>query len=174
MNGRRRILFFDLADPEKRTREDILRALDLIGQFEKHFHVILGLNEKEALEIGEVFGLKPKTTSPDGLAEFALLVAAKLKVGTLVIHPVTYALAVSDQKVDVVNGPYVGKPVITTGAGDHFNSGFCLGKLLGLNNSMSVLTGVTTSGYYVRTGHSPTVAQVASMMTDPAVSYSMP
>src|SRR5579862_5795867 len=42
----RRTLFFDLADPEKRTRDDILHALDLIGQFEKHFNVILGLNEK--------------------------------------------------------------------------------------------------------------------------------
>ena len=172
MQGRRRILFFDLADPEKRTREDILRALDLIGQFEKYFNVILGLNEKEALEIGEVFGLKPKTASADGLAEFALLVAAKLKLNTLVIHPVTYALAVSEGKVDVVNGPFVGRPVITTGAGDHFNSGFCLGKLLGLSNAMSVLTGVTTSGYYVRTGHSPSVAQVAGMLTDPGVSYS--
>ncbi len=30
LNGRRRKLFFDLADPEKRTREDITRALGLI------------------------------------------------------------------------------------------------------------------------------------------------
>jgi hypothetical protein len=56
MKGPRRILFFDLADPEKRTREDILRALELIGKFEQYFDVILGLNEKEAHEVGEVFG----------------------------------------------------------------------------------------------------------------------
>jgi sugar/nucleoside kinase (ribokinase family) len=64
--------------------------------------------------------------------------------------------------------------LITTGAGDHFNSGFCLGKLLGLGNAMSLLTGVTTSGYYVRTGQSPSIVQVANMMKDPAVSFSQP
>jgi sugar/nucleoside kinase (ribokinase family) len=174
MKERRRLLFFDLADPEKRTREDILRALDLIGQFEKYFDVILGLNEKEAHEIGEVFGLQPKTAGLESLPEFALQVAGKLKVGTLVIHPVSCALAVGGGKVDLVNGPYVAKPLITTGAGDHFNSGFCLGKLLGLSNDMSLMTGVTTSGYYVRSGQSPTIAQVANMMKDPALQYSTP
>jgi sugar/nucleoside kinase (ribokinase family) len=174
MNGRRRTLFFDLADPEKRTREDILRALDLISKFEKHFDVILGLNEKEAHEVGEVFGLKLKDATPRSLADFCLDVAAKLKISTLVIHPVTYALAISNAKVDLVGGPYVAKPLITTGAGDHFNSGFCLGKLLGLDNAMSLLTGVTTSGYYVRTGQSPTIVQLANTMKDPVVTYSQP
>src|ERR1700722_8559684 len=117
MKGPRRILFFDLADPEKRTRADILRALDLIGKFEKYFNVILGLNEKEAHEIGEVFGIKAKTTGPEALAEFGVQVAAKLNISTLVFHPVTYAAAVSDGKADMVNGPYIAKPMITTGAG---------------------------------------------------------
>ena len=108
------------------------------------------------------------------MAEFSLAIAAKLKISTLVVHPVTYALAVSDGKVDVVNGPYVAKPMITTGAGDHFNSGFCLGKLLGLDNAMSVLTGVTTSGYYVRTAQSPSITQLATMMQDSTVQYPQP
>jgi sugar/nucleoside kinase (ribokinase family) len=68
----------------------------------------------------------------------------------------------------LVEGPFTPKPLITTGAGDHFNSGFCLGKLLGLDNRMSVLCGVTTSGYYVRTAHSPSIAQVAAMLANPA------
>src|SRR5713226_5422198 len=40
----RRKLFIDLADPEKRTREDIAHALELISAFQKYFDVILGLN----------------------------------------------------------------------------------------------------------------------------------
>ncbi|HWF19552.1 MAG TPA: hypothetical protein VG754_09795, partial [Verrucomicrobiae bacterium] len=55
-------------------------------------------------------------------------------------------------------------PLITTGAGDHFNSGFCLGKLLGFENDLCVLTGVATSGHYVRTGHSPAITDLAAMM----------
>jgi sugar/nucleoside kinase (ribokinase family) len=166
MNSPRRTLFFDLADPEKRTREDIARALDLIGQFEKYFNVILGLNEKEAYEIGQVLGLKPTGATQEGLSQFTLEIAARLKVGTLVIHPVTYAVAITHGKVDLVDGFFTAKPLITTGAGDHFNSGFCLGRLLGFDNQMSLLTGVTTSGFYVRTGQSPSIAQLAGMMQD--------
>src|SRR5580765_7104457 len=52
MKGARRKLFIDLADPEKRTKQDILGALELVTAFEKHFDVVLGLNEKEGYEIG--------------------------------------------------------------------------------------------------------------------------
>jgi hypothetical protein len=167
MKPPRRVLFFDLADPEKRTRQDIARALELIGRFEEYFNVILGLNEKEAHEVGAVFGIKPGDSSHESLVKFGVELAARLKPGTLVIHPVSYALAVSKGESALVDGPFTPKPLITTGAGDHFNSGFCLGKLLGLNNQMSLLCGVTTSGYYVRTGHSPSIAQIAEMMTHP-------
>jgi sugar/nucleoside kinase (ribokinase family) len=170
MNCPRRTIFFDLADPEKRTREDILRALELIGRFEQYFDVILGLNEKEAHEVGEVFGIPMPGATPEDLGEFSRKIAKRLKSGTLVVHPVSYALAVTDDKVDIVQGPFTGKPLITTGAGDHFNSGFCLGRLLGLDNKMSVLTGVTTSGYYVRSAQSPTIEQIAAMMVEPAKS----
>ena len=66
--------------------------------------------------------------------------------------------------VSLVEGPYVEKPLITTGAGDHFNSGFCLGKTLGLDNGTSLLIGVTTSGYYVRTARSPNLEDLAQML----------
>lgn len=160
----RRKIFFDLADPEKRKPEDILRALDLISKFEKYFDVILGLNEKEAYEIGHVLGFASKAQTPECLSMLAKEIWQKIKINTLVIHPVSYALAVSNGVIDLVEGPFVPKPLITTGAGDHFNSGFCLGKLLGLDNAMSVLTGVTTSGFYVRTAKSPNIPELAAML----------
>jgi len=89
---------------------------------------------------------------------------AKLPVSVIVIHPVSYALAISGDSVDVVKGPYISRPRITTGAGDHFNAGFCLGKLLGLDNAMSVLSGVATSGYYVRTARSPSITHLAELL----------
>lgn len=164
LSGPRRKIFFDLADPEKRKPEDIARALELISKFQASFDVILGLNEKEAYEIGKVYGITPKAQTPECLSVLSREIWQRLKIDTLVVHPVTYALAVSTGVVDLVEGPYVGTPLITTGAGDHFNSGFCLGKLLGLNNAMSVLTGVSTSGFYVRTAQSPSITQLADMM----------
>ncbi len=164
MKGKRRVLFFDLADPEKRKPDDIRQALKTIAEFEKYFDVILGLNEKEAHEIGEVLGLQAAGKSPAALAALALEINRLVPVNTLVIHPVSYALAASSGLVSVVQGPFTSKPVITTGAGDHFNSGFCLGKLLGLDNAQCVLTGVTTSGHYVRTAQSPGIPDLAKML----------
>ena len=161
--GRRKI-FFDLADPEKRTAKDLLRALDLICLFEKYFDVILGLNEKEAYEIGRVLGFPSKNQSRDNLSMLALDLQRHMSISTLVIHPVAYALAVSQGIVSHMDGAFVEKPLITTGAGDHFNSGFCLGKMLGLDNATSLLIGVATSGFYVRTAHSPSIDDLAQML----------
>src|ERR1044071_1357138 len=160
----RRMIFFDLCDPEKRTAADISRALELIVRFEKHFDVTLGLNEKEANEIADVLGLHGKAHNAEALSALAAKLQARLPVNTIVIHPVSYALAISGDAAQVVKGPYISKPKITTGAGDHFNAGFCLGKLLGFDNALSLLTGVTTSGYYVRTAKSPSLPQLVEML----------
>lgn len=174
LTGPRRIIFFDLADPEKRTVEDIRHALGLIGRFGEWFDVILGLNEKEAGEIGAVLGFDISDNSPSGLSKLGLAIRAETDVDTLVIHPTSYALAITGSSVSVVDGPFVSRPLITTGAGDHFNSGFCLGKLLGFDNDMSLLCGVTTSGYYVRSAQSPDIANLAAMMRDWPASEAKP
>ncbi len=166
LNGTRRKMFFDLADPEKRLPEDIRRALELITGFEKYFDVILGLNEKEAYEVAKVLGIPDQPHTSEGLAIMASEIHQRVPVQTLVIHPVTYALCVSGNGVAMMIGAHTPKPLITTGAGDHFNSGFCLGKLFGFPDALCLLTGVTASGYYVRSGQSPTIPQLAGMMRD--------
>jgi len=163
INGERRKIFFDLADPEKRLESDIRRALDLIVAFQKYFDVILGFNEKETGEIARVLGLKPAHT-PEGLRDLSVEIHKRIPVHTLVVHPVAYALCVSARGVSSVLGPMTAKPLITTGAGDHFNSGFCTGRLLGLDDQFCLLTGVSTSGFYVRTGKSPNLHELAGML----------
>jgi sugar/nucleoside kinase (ribokinase family) len=164
LNGARRKIFFDLADPEKRTPSDIVRALDLIVCFEKYFDVLLGLNEKEACAVGDVLGINCSDHTPEGLGQLAAGINRALPVNTVVVHPVAYALAAGQGVVSLVEGPFIAKPLITTGAGDHFNSGFCLGKLLGFENDLCVLVGVTTSGHYVRTGQSPSIDDLATIL----------
>lgn len=160
----RRKIFFDLADPEKRTHEDIRRALELISRFGEYFDVILGLNEKECFEISEVLGLPAQSEDAEGISAAMRAIVDKVPVETLVVHPVKFALALSAGEVDVVDGPFIEKPVITTGAGDHFNAGFCLGQLFGLSNRQSVLCGVSTSGFYVRNGHAPTILELIGFL----------
>lgn len=164
MKGPRRKLFFDLADPEKRTPADISRALELIAGFQKYFDVILGLNEKEGHEIGANLGLKTSNHSPEGLLALAREIHQSIPVDTVIIHPTAYALASGPENATIVQGPFTPKPKITTGAGDHFNSGYCLGKLLGFPTGLCLLTGVSTSGFYVRTGRSPSVPDLAELL----------
>lgn len=164
MNGPRRKLFIDLADPEKRTSEDILRALELIVEFQKHFDVILGLNEKESHEIGKNLGLKTSNQTPEGLQKLCKDIHLRIHIDTLVVHPTAFALASGPDGTAIVEGPFTPKPKITTGAGDHFNSGFCLGKLLGFSTEQCLLTGVSTSGFYVRSAQSPAVSDLVQML----------
>ncbi|HWN95279.1 MAG TPA: hypothetical protein VNT99_09625 [Methylomirabilota bacterium] len=161
---KRRKIFFDLADPEKRTHEDLRRALKLIEGFRLYFDVILGLNEKEAWEVGAVLGFGGETRTRGALAQLTRDIRQSVGVDTLIVHPVSYALAVTGADCAIVDGPYIAKPLITTGAGDHFNAGFCLGKVLGFDDEMSVLVGVTTSGYYVRNAQSPRMTDLADML----------
>src|SRR5438067_4389988 len=87
MKTGRRTLFVDLADPEKRTAEDITRALELIGAFQNSFDVILGLNEKEGYAIGEALGLRPARRTPEDLLQLCRDIHLRLQVDTVVIHP---------------------------------------------------------------------------------------
>lgn len=160
----RKPIFFDLCDPQKRPNEDILKALNIIAGFQSHFSAVLGLNEKEAHEIGEVLGLKAPDDSKEGLMELVARLHEQIKVDTIVVHPVRYAVASDGTDVVLMDGPFVPNPVITTGAGDHFNAGFCLGRLLGLSHRESLATGVCTSGFYVRSGKSPAVTDLADML----------
>jgi len=151
------LAFFDLADPEKRSKGDILEALMLIGKFETHFRAALGLNEKEAFEIAAVYGIEADETLPREAKMQALVISIyeKLGISCLVVHPTKEAMACTADGFVRVDGPFCEKPVLTTGAGDNFNAGFCLGQALGLSMEQSLLTGVSTSGFYVRNAKSP-------------------
>lgn len=164
MNSSRRKLFIDLADPEKRTNEDMLNALESIAAFQKYFDVMLGLNEKESMEIGKTLGLDISDRSQTGLQKLCQEIHLRVPVDTIIIHPTAYALAEGPDGMALVEGPFALKPKITTGAGDHFNSGFCLGKLLGFSTEQCLLTGVTTSGFYVRMGESPSISDLVGML----------
>lgn len=152
-----RTFFFDLADPEKRTREDLLEALALIGRFGAFGSVTLGLNLKEAQQVAAALGLASPEKDEASLRAACAAVREKLGVATVVIHPRESAACATAAGTAWVPGPYCENPVITTGAGDHFNGGFSQGQLLGLDPESCLALGVCTSGHYVRTAQSPTI-----------------
>jgi hypothetical protein len=161
-----RKLFIDLADPEKRTHADILEAVKLLTRFQDQVDVILGLNLKEAGEIADVLGL-PSAKDPEGaIEETAVAIRKELNLACVVIHPRRGAAAATETSSAKFQGPFVAQPKISTGAGDHFNAGFCLGRVLGFSLEESLCCGVGTSGYYVRTANSPSGKELADFIAE--------
>ncbi len=159
-----RQLFIDLADPEKRPHDDIKHALKLLTRFQEHIDVILGLNLKEAVEIAEVLGLPGKSDPEATIEADAAAIREALDLACLVIHPRRAAAAATRDQSAWFAGPFVEHPMISTGAGDHFNAGFCLGRILGFDLHECLCAGVSASGYYVRTAQSPTAKQLSEFI----------
>jgi len=171
LDHRRKTLFFDLADPEKRTAADLLDALDTITVFQSHHDVILGLNEKEAVHVAKVLDVPMGATiqaagaaDPHMIVTLATDVRERLGIHICVVHPTQFAAAADAAGSAVVAGPYIPNPKISTGAGDHFNAGFCCGQILGCDLAQSLQLGVATSGFYVRNALSPNRAQLAEFL----------
>jgi sugar/nucleoside kinase (ribokinase family) len=161
-----RVVFVDLADPEKRTASDILEALKLLSRFQDQVDVILGLNLKESMEIADVLGLEGRSDPEAAIEENAAAIREELHLACVVIHPRRSAAAAIEGESAKFLGPFVQQPKISTGAGDHFNAGFCLGRVLGLSLSESLCAGVAASGYYVRTAHSPSALELAKFISE--------
>jgi sugar/nucleoside kinase (ribokinase family) len=162
--GEKRWLFIDLADPAKRSREDIAAALKQVTKFQKYFRVILGMNLQESRQVGEVLGLKAPEETYGTVTHHAAQIWELLKIDSVVVHPTHFAAAADASGSTHVEGPFTAKPKITTGAGDHFNAGFCIGRLLGFDLPSSLQLGVTTSGFYVRNAKSPSLPELRKFL----------
>lgn len=161
-----RTFFFDLADPEKRSADDLRGALAAIAKFTPFGRVALGLNLKEAQQVVAALGCAAVDDTEASLRAAAAAIRAKLGLHTVVVHPTQSAACATAAGTAWVPGPYVAKPLITTGAGDHFNAGFTSGLLLGLDAEACLTLGVCTSGHYVRTGESPTPAAIETFLAN--------
>ncbi|HSW68235.1 MAG TPA: PfkB family carbohydrate kinase [Bacteroidales bacterium] len=150
-------LFIDLADPAKRTAEDIAGVLDLLSGMQTR--VILSMNLNESSIISNVLGI-----SEEHITLRAGRIRDMLNLTAVVIHPVDGAAVVTADGSAWVEGPFTANPKLTTGAGDNFNAGFSHGWINNLPLAGCVATGVCTSGYYVRNGHSPDKGQLLTFM----------
>lgn len=161
-----RFYFFDLCDPQKRTKEDIQDLLKKLSAFAPFGKAVLGLNLKEAEQIYRLIGGSPEDEYADSLKEMAAAIRKHLGIYAVVIHPTRSAAVATKDGAWWVPGPFVESPKITTGAGDVFNAGFMTAQLLGLSMEASLTQAVCTSGFYVRTAKSPAIADIKSFLQE--------
>ncbi|MEM6334665.1 MAG: PfkB family carbohydrate kinase [Planctomycetota bacterium] len=166
-DGGRRLVFFDYCDPSKRTAADTERALRWATRFQEHADAVVGLNLAEAVQAMEVLGLSVPADPEASIEAMAEAVRDELGVHAVVVHPRKGAAAsVAGMGSATFAGPFTSKPKLSTGAGDNFNAGFCLGSLLGLPVEQRLCVGTATSGYYVREAGSPTLEELIAFIDD--------
>jgi hypothetical protein len=155
------VIFIDLADPQKRTTADITEVLQTISDLEENTRVILGLNKRESAAIAEILTIKEELITARAAA-----LRNELDLSAVVIHPTDGAAVATHDTAEWIDGPYTTQPLITTGAGDNFNAGFCNGWLCGMTAEQCLVMGVATSGFYVRKGFPPNREELINFMKD--------
>lgn len=153
-------IFIDLADPRKRSPRDIREVLNILIKMQENADVVLGLNEGESLQIESVLF----RTRSNSLTRRTQKIRTELGLSQVVIHPSRSAVVATQDGEWLVEGPYTPKPKLTTGAGDNFNAGYCNGLLAGLDPEQCLVSGVCTSGFYVRNCHSPNREELIEFM----------
>jgi len=171
-SNRDRRIFIDLSDPAKRTDEDIVRAMGLIQQLQRHLPVTLGLNLAESGRVGRVIGVEAfddehNRTLAEMVPEAAMIIRGKLGLDCVVIHQHTGAGG-ADSAGDAhwFAGPYTRKPRISTGAGDHFGGGFSFAQMAGLPLGESLAAACGVAGAYVRDANSPSLTRLIEFLRD--------
>lgn len=155
------VLFTDLADPEKRAAKEVAEAVRFLKSFRKSHRVVLGVNQKESMEVSAALGLKFKA---EEIEKNAVTLRKELDLDGVVIHPTKNAACATEQGSAMLEGPFCQNPKLTTGAGDNFNAGFCTGLMAGLEPQEMLAAGTANSGFYVRNGRSATSKDLVAFL----------
>ncbi len=154
-------VFIDLADPQKRTQKDLSEILMLLKEISQKSKIIFGMNKKESEQIAEVLNI-----DVEDLSERADAIREHLNLDTVLLHSLKFAIVSTKGKSVYLSAPYEPKPLLTTGAGDTLNGGFCSAILYGLLPEEALAVALFTVGYYVRKGYSPNKNQLIEFAKD--------
>jgi len=160
------LIFFDLADPTKKNREDLLEVLEVINSYTKYGKVILGINENETNKLFDILSGEYPENVPevDDLLTKGRFIYSVLNIEGLLIHPVDRSIMITNESTISLEGLVIEEPKISTGGGDNLNAGFCLGYILGYSVEESMILGMATSGAYVKNGKSPDIPDLISYL----------
>jgi sugar/nucleoside kinase (ribokinase family) len=151
----------DLVDPSSRSPDDIRAMLDTLPQFEKFGPLTLGLNGNEANILARLLNLSEARDDAEASLVQAQALRVRLGISEVAVHRIKHASVANASEPALLSGPYCDQPRKSTGAGDRFNAGYCLGLLLQLNPRARLACATACSGFFVRQARSATLAELA-------------
>jgi sugar/nucleoside kinase (ribokinase family) len=156
--------FIDLVDPSSRSAADIRAMLDTLPEFEKYGPLTLGLNGNEANILARLLNISEAGDNPEASLAQGQALRKGLGISEVVIHHIKFAAVANAHQPAFLRGPYCEKPKKSTGAGDRFNAGYCLGQLLQLNAPARLACATACSGFFVRHARSATLQELADFL----------
>jgi len=153
-------VFVDPADVRRISTNQLQGGIDALSQLDDTVPVTISANR---VETGVLSDLGDETQTD--LEDQARQAREVLGVTTFVSHTVDHAILVDDSGSARARTPRVSKPALTTSAGDHFNTGFLLGQVLGLDGGPSVVLGNAVANWFVRNGTPPAYNNLLSFLS---------
>jgi hydroxymethylpyrimidine/phosphomethylpyrimidine kinase len=156
-------LLLDPADPKKREATDLKLDLMNLHRLSDHFKLILCVNYSEAEQIARAFNPLIQIDKGQEKKSLAFLleeISQKLPSFVIIIHDL-YNSAIKDQlQSHFISNPWIEKPLITTGGGDHFNAGVAHALMSGFSLEDTIRFASIVAASYVQNGICPTIEQV--------------
>lgn len=140
-------IFIDLADPSARSETDMAQLFEMLSKMAGVVKVTLGMNENEACKIGSRFSQRL-----EGMRQTGNMIREKLALYQLVIHTNQKAFGFREGLIEEYEGMHIERPLRTTGAGDHFNAGFCMGMMENRSLYENLILGQAMASYYIAHG----------------------
>ena len=158
--------FIDLVDPSSRSAADIVEVAAILRDFEASGPLTLGLNGNEANILCRLHDLAaaPAEATPDEALRQAAALREVLGISRVVVHRNSFAVSAAADGGFIQAGPYCPNPKKSTGAGDRFNAGFCLGLALLLADADSLALGCAAAGFFVRNARSATSQELLGFL----------
>jgi len=154
-----RFAFFDLCDISRKSGVEIEEVLRMIGCYGEYRTTILSMNENEMQVVMEKVLEKEL-----GLGEAGQEIREKYHIDEILVHTVRKSMLMNQYGTFQKETDFIEHPVMSTGAGDHFNAAACFGAVMGLNWEERLNLANRASSMYVATGKSPTLLAVVDSL----------
>jgi hypothetical protein len=150
--------FFDIADPVRRSNDEIVQLLDLLAAYSKLRPTFLSCNVKEMERCSTLIG-------QDGQS-YRMALEALHGHWPLewVLHRQDGSDSFGRDGWTTADGFFTPKPLTNTGGGDTFNGGFLFAHCHGASRSTALLFGNALSGAFVRLGRVPTRQRLDTLL----------
>jgi sugar/nucleoside kinase (ribokinase family) len=105
-------------------------------------------------------------TPPADLQDTGNKLLTAVNIQTLIIHSSKISIAWDNDGMHISEPVFIAEPKMSTGAGDNFNAGYCIGKMLGLETEAALALANAASNIYINTGESPGIGKLLSYFSE--------